>query len=142
MGRPSLTPIVVLGATGSIGTQTLEVADRLNRQVVGIATGSISRELAAIAERYPDARVAVAETPPRSIDPALVGTRHDLARCYRTLLAGETLSDDKMLTGWRGALLGDMLRSFLAGATGITLCWDGDRLRGSSAACTSDSEVG
>ena len=71
MGRPSLTPVVVLGATGSIGTQTLEVADRLNRQVVGIATGSISRELAAIAERYPDARVAVAETPPRSIDPAL-----------------------------------------------------------------------
>jgi 1-deoxy-D-xylulose-5-phosphate reductoisomerase len=69
--RPSLTPVVVLGATGSIGTQTLEVADRLDCQVVGIATGSISPELAAIAERYPDARVAVAEAPPRSIDPAL-----------------------------------------------------------------------
>jgi 1-deoxy-D-xylulose-5-phosphate reductoisomerase len=71
VGRPSLTPVVVLGATGSIGTQTLEVADRLKRRVVGIATGSISPELAAIAERYPDARVAVAETPSRSIDPAL-----------------------------------------------------------------------
>ena len=71
MDRSSLTPVVVLGATGSIGTQTLEVADRLKRRVVGIATGSISPELSAIAERYPDARVAVAETPSRSIDPAL-----------------------------------------------------------------------
>ncbi|MCA9294928.1 MAG: hypothetical protein KC983_00390, partial [Phycisphaerales bacterium] len=68
--------------------------------------------------------------------------RHDLAQCYRTLLAGETLSDDKLLTGWRGALLGDMLRSFLAGGTGISLCWDGDRLRGSTVACTSDSDAG
>ena len=71
MDRPSLIPVVVLGATGSIGTQTLEVADRLDRQVVGIATGSISPELAGIAERYPDARIAVAETPSRTIDPAL-----------------------------------------------------------------------
>jgi 1-deoxy-D-xylulose-5-phosphate reductoisomerase len=69
--RPSLTPVVVLGATGSIGTQTLEVADRLNRRVVGIATGSISLELVEIAERYPEARIAVAETPARSIDPDL-----------------------------------------------------------------------
>lgn len=71
MDRPSLTPVVVLGATGSIGTQTLEVADRLNRRVVGIATGSISLELVEIAERYPEARIAVAETPARSIDPDL-----------------------------------------------------------------------
>jgi len=69
--RPSLTPVVVLGATGSIGKQTLEVAERLNRSVVGIATGSISPELVAIVDRYPDARVAVARAPSRSIDPAL-----------------------------------------------------------------------
>lgn len=71
MGRPSLNPIVVLGATGSIGTQALEVADRLDRQVVGIAAGSISSELSGIAERYPDARVAVADTPSRAFDPIL-----------------------------------------------------------------------
>ena len=71
MDRPSLTPVVVLGATGSIGKQTLEVAERLNRSVVGIATGSISPELVAIVDRYPDARVAVARAPSRSIDPAL-----------------------------------------------------------------------
>ena len=71
MDRPSLTPVVVLGATGSIGKQTLEVAGRLNRSVVGIATGSISPELVAIVDRYPDARVAVARAPSRSIDPAL-----------------------------------------------------------------------
>lgn len=71
MDRPSLTPVVVLGATGSIGVQTLEVADRLNRRVVGIATGSMSPELAALADRYPDARVAVARAPTSAIDSVL-----------------------------------------------------------------------
>ena len=71
VGRPALTPIVVLGATGSIGAQTLEVADRLNRPVVALATGSVSPGLAALAERYPDARIAVATTPSGTIDPAL-----------------------------------------------------------------------
>ena len=54
VGRPALTPIVVLGATGSIGAQTLEVADRLNCPVVAIATGSVSPGLVALAGRYPD----------------------------------------------------------------------------------------
>ena len=71
MDRPSLTPVIVLGATGSIGTQTLEVADRLNRHVAGLATRSISPRLVAIAERYPDARIAVAEPPTGAIDSAL-----------------------------------------------------------------------
>ena len=71
MDRPSLTPVVVLGATGSIGVQTLEVADRLNRRVGGIATGSMSPELAALADRYPDARVAVARAPTSAIDSVL-----------------------------------------------------------------------
>jgi 1-deoxy-D-xylulose-5-phosphate reductoisomerase len=69
--RASLIPVVVLGATGSIGSQTLEVADRLDRRVVGIASGSISPELADIAARHPDARIAVAAPPHRSIDPIL-----------------------------------------------------------------------
>lgn len=63
MGRPALNPVVVLGATGSIGTQTLEVADRHNRAVAGIAAGSVSDAFVAIARRYPDAQIAVANPP-------------------------------------------------------------------------------
>jgi 1-deoxy-D-xylulose-5-phosphate reductoisomerase len=69
--RTPLTPVVVLGATGSIGTQTLEVADRLNRHVAGIATGSVSPELAAIAKRHPEARIAVDREPSQPIDSTL-----------------------------------------------------------------------
>jgi 1-deoxy-D-xylulose-5-phosphate reductoisomerase len=53
-------PVVVLGATGSIGTQTLEVADRLRLDVAALAARSPTPDLAAIARRYPDAVVAVA----------------------------------------------------------------------------------
>ncbi|HEU4320709.1 MAG TPA: 1-deoxy-D-xylulose-5-phosphate reductoisomerase [Acidimicrobiia bacterium] len=52
--------LVVLGATGSIGTQTLEVADRLGLEVAVVAARSPSAELLAIANRYPDARVVIA----------------------------------------------------------------------------------
>jgi 1-deoxy-D-xylulose-5-phosphate reductoisomerase len=67
---PTLKPIVVLGATGSIGRQTLDVADRLNRDVVGLATGSLSDEVIELAGRYPAARIAVANAPDRPIDSA------------------------------------------------------------------------
>lgn len=53
-------PVVVLGATGSIGTQTLEVADRLGVAVTALAARSPTSDLATIAARYPDATVAVA----------------------------------------------------------------------------------
>jgi 1-deoxy-D-xylulose-5-phosphate reductoisomerase len=52
-------PVVVLGATGSIGSQTLEVADRLGLDVVGLAARRPGDELMAVAKRYPQARVAV-----------------------------------------------------------------------------------
>ena len=55
-----IRPVVVLGATGSIGTQTLEVADHLGYPIVGIAARDPSPALAEIAGRYPDARIAVA----------------------------------------------------------------------------------
>lgn len=71
VGRPALTPIVVLGATGSIGEQTLEVADRLNRPIAAVATGTVSPALAALADRYPAARIAVATPPTAPIDPRL-----------------------------------------------------------------------
>ena len=61
MGRHSLRPLVVLGATGSIGGQTLEVADRLKIPVVAIAARSASDDLLAIASRHPDAVVCVAD---------------------------------------------------------------------------------
>lgn len=53
-------PLVVLGATGSIGTQTLEVADNLGLEVSALAARRPSPEFAGLARRYPDALLAVA----------------------------------------------------------------------------------
>lgn len=53
-------PVVVLGATGSIGTQTLEVADNLGIPVVTLVSRRPSERLEALARRYPDAEVIVA----------------------------------------------------------------------------------
>jgi 1-deoxy-D-xylulose-5-phosphate reductoisomerase len=52
--------VVVLGATGSIGRQTLEVAASLGLPVAGLAAGRPSLELVEIARAHPAARVAVA----------------------------------------------------------------------------------
>jgi 1-deoxy-D-xylulose-5-phosphate reductoisomerase len=52
--------LVVLGATGSIGTQTLEVADNLELEVVALAARRPSAELADSGRRHPDATVVVA----------------------------------------------------------------------------------
>ncbi|MGD2061649.1 MAG: 1-deoxy-D-xylulose-5-phosphate reductoisomerase [Acidimicrobiia bacterium] len=52
--------LVVLGATGSIGLQTLEVADNLGLEVSVVAARRPSDDLAAIAARYPDATVIAA----------------------------------------------------------------------------------
>jgi 1-deoxy-D-xylulose-5-phosphate reductoisomerase len=61
LGRHSLRPLVVLGATGSIGGQTLEVADDLEVPIVAVAARRASEELLAIASRYQDAVVCVVE---------------------------------------------------------------------------------
>jgi len=53
-------PVVVLGATGSIGRQTLEVASRLGLPVVGLAAGRPSVEFVGLARQFPDAALAVA----------------------------------------------------------------------------------
>ncbi|MEX1037911.1 MAG: 1-deoxy-D-xylulose-5-phosphate reductoisomerase [Acidimicrobiia bacterium] len=50
-------PVVVLGSTGSIGTQTLEVADNLALEVRAIAARTPGDQLAAQAARYPEAVV-------------------------------------------------------------------------------------
>lgn len=52
--------VVVLGATGSIGRQTLDVAERLGIAVTGVACATPGPEIVDIARRHPDARVAVA----------------------------------------------------------------------------------
>ena len=53
-------PLVVLGATGSIGTQTLEVADDLGLEVAVLAARRPSEDLARLAGRYPEAEIVVA----------------------------------------------------------------------------------
>ena len=50
-------PVVVLGSTGSIGSQTLEVAGHLDVEVRAIAARAPGDGLAAQAARYPDAIV-------------------------------------------------------------------------------------
>lgn len=57
-GRPP--GVVVLGATGSIGSQTIEVATALGLPVVAIGARSPSPKLADLAIAHPDARVLVA----------------------------------------------------------------------------------
>lgn len=51
--------VVVLGATGSIGTQTLEVAQNLGMEVVALVARRPSPEFAAIAREHPGASVVV-----------------------------------------------------------------------------------
>ena len=55
-----IRPIVVLGATGSIGRQTLEVASRLGLPVAGLAAGRPSEGFVELARQFPDAALAVA----------------------------------------------------------------------------------
>ena len=52
-------PVVGLGATGSIGTQTLEVADNLGLEVAVLAARRPTEALAGLGRRYPDAEVIV-----------------------------------------------------------------------------------
>ncbi len=52
--------VVVLGATGSIGSQTIEVANALGMEIVALAARSPSVKLAELATAHPTARVLVA----------------------------------------------------------------------------------
>lgn len=69
----ALRPLVVLGATGSIGSQTLEVADRLGIPVVALAAGRASAALAELADRYPEARIVAASPPAPDARSAFAG---------------------------------------------------------------------
>ncbi len=65
----------MLGATGSIGRQTLEVAARLGLEVVGLAARRGSSELFALAGAHPEADVVVADPTTLSAVPRNVATR-------------------------------------------------------------------
>lgn len=52
-------PVVVLGATGSIGIQTLEVTQELGLEVAALVARRPSDEFAEIAASYPEARIVV-----------------------------------------------------------------------------------
>ena len=70
--------LVVLGATGSVGRQTLEVADQLGFRVVGIGARNPGPELAALAMAHPDAAIAAAGgsvEERRSLEEAVSGDR-------------------------------------------------------------------
>lgn len=70
MDGPALKPIVVLGATGSIGRQTIEVADRLDLPITGIAARRGSTDLLKLAADHPTARVAIAAPTPSEAEHA------------------------------------------------------------------------
>lgn len=59
-----MKPLVVLGATGSIGRQTLDVASRLGIEVVALSSRAVSAALIDAADAHPTARVVVAGAPP------------------------------------------------------------------------------
>ena len=59
--------VVVLGATGSIGLQTLDAAERLGLEVEGVAARRSGEELAGLADRFPRAKVAAADPDPSGI---------------------------------------------------------------------------
>ncbi len=63
-GTTDLKPLLVLGVTGSIGQQTLDVAERLGTPVAGIAANRGSERLIASARRIPDAEVVVVAPTP------------------------------------------------------------------------------
>lgn len=81
-----MLPLVVLGATGSIGRQTLEVAAHLGLEVAGLAAFHPSRELAEVASSYPDATVAV------------VGGAQDERASFAGSVANETAFGEEAVT--------------------------------------------
>lgn len=85
-GAPQLNPLIVLGVTGSIGSQTLDVAERMGVPVTGIAANRGSDQLIAAAQRAQDA-VVVAVNP----------TPKEATRLQATLGARVSFGEDALL---------------------------------------------
>ena len=88
-GSDQLKPLVVLGATGSIGRQTLEVARRLRIPVVGLAERRTSADLVALASEWPEARVVAAAPDDPAGFTAAVGDRCAFGPEALIAMAGE-----------------------------------------------------
>ncbi|HJR91112.1 MAG TPA: 1-deoxy-D-xylulose-5-phosphate reductoisomerase [Acidimicrobiia bacterium] len=56
-----MRPLVVLGATGSIGRQTLEVAERLGLEIAGLGANLATPAFGALMRRHPEARAVLAD---------------------------------------------------------------------------------
>lgn len=61
MGGVALNPLVVLGATGSIGRQTVEVADRIGVPIVVLASRTPSEAITGLGMAHPAAAVIVVD---------------------------------------------------------------------------------
>jgi len=74
-GVVDMTRVAVLGSTGSIGTQTLDVIERLGEEyrVVGLAAGGNWRKLRDQVKRYEPEFVAMAEKPAAAELQAVIG---------------------------------------------------------------------
>lgn len=75
MGEFAVKRIAVLGSTGSIGTQTLDVCRRLGYEIVALAAGSNAELLEKQAREFsPKLVVAADENAARRLSIALSGT--------------------------------------------------------------------
>ena len=81
-GVAQLKPLTILGVTGSIGQQTLDVAAALQIPVVGIAANRGSERLLACARRTPEAAVVAVDPLPEDADQlrAALGSRVSFGR--------------------------------------------------------------
>ncbi|MDA2979525.1 MAG: 1-deoxy-D-xylulose-5-phosphate reductoisomerase [Actinomycetota bacterium] len=61
LGGTALKPLVILGATGSIGRQAVEVAHRVGAPIAALAANSASDSLLEMGEAHPEAIVCVAD---------------------------------------------------------------------------------
>ncbi len=100
-GADRLKPLVVLGATGSIGLQALDVAKRLGIPVAGIAARRSSDELIRIASEWPDA--AVVATAPDDPDVLAAQLRRRCSFGSDALLEMAASPDHVILNGIVGA---------------------------------------
>ncbi len=96
-------PLVVLGATGSIGTQTLEVADNLDLEVAVLAARRPSVELGGLARRYPDAEVIVAGGSSEERDELAVSIGREVGHGSDAVLAAAGARDRLVVNAIVGA---------------------------------------
>jgi ribonuclease D len=59
----------------------------------------------------------------RGIDPAIVGTRQDIAEFWRHRHGGPTPSRQRITTGWRAQLIAQFIEEFTGGKRHIALNW-------------------